>query len=218
MRTFTIVVAAALLLAGPALAERTYLHHWGEADDSILGTFDNCTADVTAEYNRPEHDGYALAVTKTSDVYSGYATAFIACVWGLQPGDQVTAGYWRFDFGGGYPRMRLWAHYNDSLVSDDYRGQDMTVFDGLAYGNNDIGHETGWEYFDYTWTMPADHNGLVIDVVIYGDYEDVLYVDELTLTVPDHAYALVPGVFYDSAGEATPTAPSTWGGVKSLFR
>jgi hypothetical protein len=218
MRTLMIVLVAASLLATPALASRTYEYSWNDGNNTILGTFDNCTADVSNEYNMPLHNGYAVTLTKLNDVDSGYATAFMACVWGLLPGDQVTASYWRYDNRVGYPRLRLWAHYNDGLAESDYRGQDLVINDGLAYGNNSFGTESGWERLEYTWTVPANHTGLVIDVVLYGDYGSVLYVDEMSLTVPDHAYARLPGTYYDASGAATAADPQTWSNVKALFR
>ncbi len=218
MRTLMIVLVAASLLATPALADRTYVYSWDDGDNTILGTFDNCTADLSDVYNMPLHNGYGVALTKTTDVFSGYATAFFACVWNLRVGDQVTASFWRYDMGVGYPRMRLWAHYNNGLIESDYRGQDLEVNDGLAYGNNSFGTESGWERFTYTWTIPANQTGLVIDSVIYGDYGVVMYVDELTVTVPDHAYARVPGTYYDNAGSPTAAASATWSDVKALFQ
>ena len=217
MRTLMTVFLAASLLATPALAERTYEYSWSDGNNTILGTFDNCTADVTTTYNMPLHAGYGLALTKTTDVASGYSTAFLGCVWNLRGGDQVSASFWRYDPTVGYPRMRLWAHYNNGLQDSDYRGQDLMLNDGLAYGNNSFGAEAGWEQFSYTWTIPAGHTGLVIDAVVYGDYGAVMYVDELSLTVPDHAYARVPGTYYDAAGEATAATPTTWSDVKALF-
>jgi len=217
MRTLMIVFVAATLLATPALADRTYQYSWDDGDNTILGSFEDCTATVSSAHNMPLHSGYSVALTKATDVYSGYSTAFFACVWDLQAGDQVTASYWRYDNNVGYPRLRLWAHYNDGLVESDYRGQDLVLNDGLAYGNNSFGAEAGWEQFSYTWTIPAGHTGLVIDAVVYGDYGAVMYVDELSLTVPDHAYARVPGTYYDAAGEATAATPTTWSDVKALF-
>ncbi len=218
MRTLMTVFVAASLLATPALAERTYEYSWDDGDNTILGTFENCTAALSNVYNMPLHAGYGVELTKTTDVNSGFSTAFFACVWGLLPGDEVTASYWRYDSAVGYPRLRLWAHYNDGLAESDYRGQDLLVHDGLAYGNNSFGMEGGWERFEYTWTIPADHNGLVIDAVLYGDYGTVLYVDEMTLTVPDHAFARIPGTYYDASGSATAVEPATWSNVKALFQ
>lgn len=218
MRTLMIVTMAATLLAAPALASRTYEYSWSDGVNTMIGCFDDCTAALDATNNMPLHAGSSLAVTKTTDVVSGYASAFLGCVWNLQPGDQVTASFWRFDNNAGYPRMRLWAHYNDGLNDSDARGQDMVVFNGLAYGNNSFGTETGWEHFTYTWTIPADHTGLVIDAILYGDYGAVIYVDEFTITVPDHACVRVPGTFYDASGIATASEPATWGNVKALFQ
>jgi hypothetical protein len=218
MRTLMIVFVAASLLATPALADRTYEYSWNDDSNTILGTFDNCTADLTVTYNMPLHAGNGVALTKTTDVNAGYSTAFFACVWGLLPGDHVTASYWRYDPYVGYPRMRLWAHFNDGLGESDYRGQDLDLNDGLAYGNNSFGAEAGWEHFEYTWTIPADHTGLVIDAVLYGEYGATLYVDELSLTVPDNAYARVPGTYYDASGTPTASAAATWSNVKALFQ
>lgn len=217
MRTLMIVLVAATLLAAPALADRTYDCAWNDDSSTIIGTFENCTATLSSDINMPLHAGNSVALTKDTDVVSGYSTAFLACVWDLLPGDQVTASFWRYDPLPGYPRMRLWAHYNDGLTDSDYRGQDLLLNDGLAYGNNSFGTESGWEHFTYTWTIPADHTGLVIDAVLYGDYGATLYVDELSLTVPDQVQVRLPGTYYNAQGEATSATQATWSSVKALF-
>jgi hypothetical protein len=220
MRTLMIVFVAVSLLATSAEAlpdSRTYEYSWDDGDNTILGSFEDCTAETSSVYNNPAHAGYGIALTKTTSEDS-YSSAFLACVWALEAGDQVTASYWRLDSTVGYPRLRLWAHYNDGLSDSDYRGQDFEPNDGLAYGNNSFGTENGWEQFTYTWTIPAEHTGLVIDAVLYGVNGATLYVDELALTVPDHAFARMPGTYYDANGQPTAAAPTTWSNVKALFQ
>ena len=218
MRTLMIVLVAASLLATPALADRTYEYCWNDGDNTILGTFDNCTADVTNEYNMPLHAGYGVALTKTTDVDSGYSTAFLACVWGLLPGDQVTASYWRYDNCVGYPRLRLWAHYNDSLVESDYRGQDLDLNDGLAYGNNSFGTESGWERFD----VHLDHPGRPHRP---GDRRGALRrLRRHPVRRRDVAHRAGPRLraparhLLRRQGEATAADPATWSNVKALFQ
>ncbi len=218
MRTLMIVLVAAVLLATPALAERTYDYYWQVDGATFLGSFDNCTGELSSDMNFPMHTGSALKLTKTISVTEGYSTGFLAAVWNLNEGDQVTYSYWRYDAIVGYPRVRLWAHYNDALGAPDNRSHDMLVNDGLAYGNNSFGYESGWEQVSYTWTMPAGHVGLVIDCVIYGDYGSEVYVDDMSITVPDNACVQDPAVYHDEMGSPTAVEAQTWGTVKALFQ
>ena len=215
-RLFMILVLVALL-AAPAAAEQTYTYSWDDPGTTYLGSFDDVEASLTADVNHPLHAGHGLLLTKANTVLDGYGTAFLASIWGLQEGDQVTADFWRYDEATGYPRMRLWAHYNDALGTPDNRSHDMMVNDGLAYGDNSFGAEAGWDNPRWTWTIPAGHNGLVITAAVYGEMYDEMVVDELTVVGPDHAHVQMPDCYYEPGQPPVAAEAATWGGVKALF-
>jgi len=211
------ILALVALLAVPAMAAQTYTYSWDNDGTTFLGSFGAVDASLTADDNYPSSAGYGLLLTKTNNVLAGYGTAFVACIWGLQEGDQISADFMRYDPEPGYPRLRLWAHYNDSLGAPDNRNHDTMVNDGLAYGDNSFGTESGWDNPSFTWTVPAGHTGLVIDAVVYGDMYDEIVVDDLTVTVPDHAHVQMPDCYYEPGQAPVDARTSTWGGVKALF-
>ena len=55
------------------------------------------------------------------------------------------------------------------------------------------------------------HTGLVIEFRTYSSPGDVVWVDELEVTAPDHAVIITPEteVLVD---------PATWSAIKSLYR
>jgi len=218
MRTLMIVTCIVCLLAAPALAEKSYDYQWFTDGATILGNFADCDATLSQTMNRPSSAGYALQVTKTTSASQGYATAFLALVWGLQEGDVVTASFWRHDPEPGYPRLRLWAHYNDALGLPDNRSHDTQVVSGLAYGDMDFGAENGWDNPEWAWTMPAGHSGLVVDVVVYGDPGDTVYLDDLQITIPNHAVIQLPMFFFDENGNPVAAESRSWSGIKALFQ
>ena len=218
MRSLMIATCIVCVLAAPALAEKTYDYKWYTEGATILGTLGGCEAALSAEMNLPTAPGYALQLTKTTPATQGYATAFLACVWGLQEGDVVTASFWRHDPTAGYPRMRLWAHYNDALGQPDNRSHDTQVVNGLAYGDMDFGTEAGWDNPEWTWTVPAGHCGLVIDAVVYGEVGDVMYLDDFNITIPNHAVIQTPMFFFDENGNPVSTDSQSWSEIKTLFR
>ena len=220
MRKSLITLALAALLLAPALAfggTNTYIYDWsGDAD--YLGCFHTfMSADKGPAYNRTGFSaGDGLLLTKNT--IGGYALGFVATVWGLQEGDQVTASVWRYDNMSSMPYFALWAHYNDALMqAADARGQDMSVDDGNCYGDQRLGNQTGWEQYSHTWTVEAGHSGLVIDAQVYGSQGAQMYLDDLVLTVPDHASVRMPNAVYLAGFNPTPTEASTWSNVKGLF-
>ena len=61
----------------------------------------------------PVHGGtYALKCV--DDMPSGTPQGYLAWIRGLQDGDQVTAGFWRYDITpNASPSCRIWGHWND---------------------------------------------------------------------------------------------------------
>lgn len=217
MRKSLIMLVLVALVATPALAERTINFGWtGDADFlGCVGTALTAEADVAYNYDG-QSAGNGLCLTKNS--ISPYANGYIATVWGLEEGDQVTATCWRYDLNTNMPHFALWAHYNDALEeAEDARGQDMSVDDGNMYGDQHIGNG-GWEQYTHTWTIEAGHTGIVIDAQVYGPAGSQLYVDNLQLVIPDHASARTPGAVYASDGSFVAFESSTWTQVKSLFQ
>jgi hypothetical protein len=215
MRKSLIMFALIGLLAIPALAAQTFTYDWdGEAD--YLGCFSSATtAAVDAAYNRDGSAGNGLLLTKT--VAGGNAQSFLAAVWHLQEGDEVTVSVWRYDSLSNMPYFGLWAHYNDALDGENARSQSLHINDGNVIGDNRLGAQNGWEEYTHTWTIGAGHCGLVIDAIISDtNIGGQVMVDDLTVTVPDHASVRLPDAIYAN-GIVTPTTPTSWTSVKSLF-
>ena len=219
MRKFTTLFIVACLLALPAAAAEIYTYDWADGNADYLGCFDlNSVAEVSVAFNRPGSAGSGLKITKAVSG-GGYSLGFLAAVWDLQPGDEVTVSMWRYDNSTAMPYFRLWAHYNNGLSeTEDARGQDMQVNDGDCYGNNSFGLQNGWERFSHTWTVAAGNTGLIIDAVVYGDRNDYMYIDDLAITVPDHASVRLPNAIYPAGGSPTPADASTWSSVKAIFQ
>jgi hypothetical protein len=218
MRKFMYLIIAACLLAVPAMAEQTYTYDWADGAADYLGTFGNAMqAMVSPMYNHPDSDGSGLALQKAFSG-DGYARGFLATVWDLQEGDQVTFSCWRYDSASNLPYFRLWSHYNNELVeADNARGQNMEINDGDCYGNNDFGSQNGWEQFSWTWTVAAGNTGMVIDAIVYGESNATIYVDDIEITVPDQASVRLPNAIYPAGGSPTPTEAHTWSAVKAIF-
>jgi hypothetical protein len=219
MRKFTYLIIAACLMAVPAMAAQTYTYDWADGNADYLGCFDtSLTAVVSGAYNYPVSAGSGLALTKTLS-NDGYAPGFIASVWDLQDGDQVTFSCWRFDNASGLPYFRLWAHYNNMLVeAADARGQDMQVNDGNMQGNNSFGSQIGWEQFSWTWTVADGNTGMIIDACVYGSAGATIWIDDVEITVPDHASVRLPNAVYPAGGSPTPTEATSWSAVKAIFQ
>jgi hypothetical protein len=215
MRKSLITFALIGLLAVPALAAQTFTYDWdGEAD--YLGCFSFATtAEVGVAFNRDGSAGNGLLLTKT--VTGGNAVSFLAAVWHLQEGDEVTVSVWRYDNLPSMPYFGLWAHYNDALNGENARSQSLQLNDGTVTGDNRLGTQNGWEEYSHTWTIGAGHTGLVIDAVISDTNSGgQILIDDLTITVPDHASVRLPDAIYAN-GVVTPNTPTSWTSVKNLF-
>jgi len=219
MRKFTTLFIVACLLALPAAAAEIYTYDWADGNANYLGCFDyDSVADVSVAFNRPGSAGSGLEITKNS-VGGGYSLGFLATVWDLEEGDEVTVSMWRYDNSTAMPYFRLWAHYNNGLSqAEDARGQDMQVNDGNCFGNNNFGLQNGWERFSHTWTVARGNTGMIIDAVVYGDRHDYMYIDDLAITVPDQASVRLPNAIYPAGGSPTPADASTWSSVKAIFQ
>lgn len=217
------ITLAACLLAVPAMAAQTYTYNWLEDDVTFIGTFGTETPDMLASAsvgaNRTGSNGNGLVLTKNNPSVSGYALGFLAAIWDLEAGDEVTVSLWRYDPMSGMPYFRLWAHYNNALADAEFAtGQDMSIHDGNLMGNNSFGVQNGWEQFSYTWTVGAGNTGLVIDAVVYGDLGAVIWIDDIEVTVPDHASVRLPHAVFEAGGPPVAVEVATWSQVKALFQ
>jgi len=204
-----LVIVLSLCLAGVALAETTVNYGWEDGGtvldiypdaDSILAT------NGAAWDGMPVYDGN-FAVELVDNAESGTPQAFIAYLWFLAEGDEVTVGFYRYDdTPDGSPSVRIWGHWNNMLPDDP------TGYDGSAGGNDDYGPGTGWDYTENTWTVPAGMTGLVVDARTYSEAGDTVYLDNLHVSVPDHVYVQIPG--------CSPVAAEhgTWSSLKNLYR
>ncbi len=199
-----------LLLAITAAANPILVPIYGWEDGGIVlgmfGTGDPPIFATNVSDPDPVHwDNAALRLEDNSP--TGTPQAYVAFIWNLQPGDFVMAGFWRFDDSpSASPSCRIWGHWNDSLPGDPEGN------DGSAGGNNDYGLGEGWDYTSWEWEVPAEHTGLVIEVRVYSNPGDIVWIDDIEVLAPEHAYIQFPGT------GPVDVETRTWGEVKSLFR
>ncbi len=223
MRMLLITLAACLLTV-PAMAAQpysTYTYDWEDGIADYLGTFNtDMVAAPNVVANRPGSPGYGLVLTKNRPAtQSPQSNGFMATVWGLQAGDQVTASIWRFDDASALPNLRLTAHYNNELgQSSDVREQNLQLNHGVLPGRTTYGEFAGWEEISHTWTIEPGNTGLVINAVVYGDQDASMIVDDITIIAPANANVRLPNAYFGQ-GQGVPVSDAaTWTAIKSLFR
>ncbi|MEN8008553.1 MAG: hypothetical protein ABFS42_16205 [Candidatus Krumholzibacteriota bacterium] len=210
MKTLLMIVTGLCLGTGLAVAG-THVYGW-EDGGKVLG-FYGTNADETdvmfvSAVGAPDPVFQGSMSLKLEDnMLSGTPQAFLAFVWGLQPNDTVTASFWRYDVTlAAAPSCRLWGHWNDDLPGD-YFG-----YSGSASGQGDYGPGTGWDVTVFDFINADSHTGLVIECRTYSNPGDIVYIDNLEVTIPDHASIMLP-----SAGFVG-TEETSFGSVKALFR
>ncbi len=199
MRSASIVLAALAAAAYSGTATcgwegtETVLALYGTGDPPIIASL------VTT----PVHGG-AQALSLEDNSPTGTPQAYVAWVTGLSDGDEVTAGFWRYDVTPGTtpPSSRIWGHWNDNP-------DDLLAYNGSAGGNNDYGPGTGWDLVEYTWTVAEGHTGLVVEIRTYSEPGDTVFIDDLTVTAPDGTSIWTPENYLSLEG-------CSWGAIKSL--
>jgi len=175
----------------------TVLGLYGDGDPPIIVT------NVTAP--DPVFDG-DRSLRLVDNAESGTPQAFLAYVWGLEDGDHVIAGFWRYDdTPGGSPSCRIWGHWNDELP-DNPDG-----YSGSAGGNSDYGPGTGWDYVEHDWEVVDGHTGLVIEIRIYSNAGDTIWIDNFEVLPPDDCVVQTPEML------VVGTESKTLSDVKALF-
>ena len=201
-----------LLVVGLAAGANatTMIDYGWEDGGTVLGTYPDIDSIIAS--NVPEWEGYPVysgnfSLELVDNAESGTPQAYLAYLWFLQDGDQVTVSFYRYDMTpDGAPSVRIWAHWNDELP-DNPDG-----YNGSAGGNDDYGPGTGWDMTGWTWTVEEGHTGMVIEARTYSEAGDTVYLDDMHIEVPDHVYVQIPGC------SPVATEAQTWSDVKNLYR
>ena len=206
MKLVTAICILALGLAATAGAQTIVDYGWEDAG-TVLGMY---PADGLIATNVAAWDGdpvYAGNFSLKLERVSGSTPqGFVAFIWNLQDGDQVTVGFWRYDdTPDAAPSGRIWGHWNDELPGNP------DGYSGSASGNGDYGPGLGWDYTEWVYTVDGN-TGLVIEARVYSNPGDIIWVDDLHIVAPDNALIQIPGC------SPVSTEEQTWGGVKALFR
>ena len=188
-----------------ASADITVYYGW-EGEETILGMYPEYCVIALID-TEPVHGGsQSLYLERVSE---GTPQAYVAWIVGLSDSDEVTASFWRYDDTPNRaisyhtpPSCRIWAHWNDDPG-------DINGYNGSADGNEDYGPGEGWDETSYTWTVVAGHTGIVIEARVYSNPGDIVWIDDMSITAPDHATIHTPGP------EALEN--STWGDIKAAF-
>lgn len=190
-RLLLMMLALALLCSAASAGTVTYGWEDGATVLSLYG--DGTPPIIVTNVGAPDpvHGGsYSLLLEDNSP--TGTPQAYLAFIVGLQDGDEVTASFWRYDTTpGASPSCRVWAHWNDTFCNID-------GYNGSASGNDDYGPGTGWDETSWTYTVADGHTGLVIECRTYSNPGDSVWIDDMTITAPDHAVIFTPG--YPPAG------------------
>jgi|GEM_PF-456788 len=183
-----VMMMLALVLLSSAASAQTVTYGWedGQTVLSLYGAGDPPIIVANVGAPDPVHGG-ASSLLLEDNCPSGTPQAYLAFIIGLQDGDEVTASFWRYDTTpSGSPSCRIWGHWNDTFC-------DIDGYDGSASGNEDYGPGTGWDETAWTYTVADGHTGLVIECRTYSNPGDSVYIDDMTITAPDHAVIFTPG-------------------------
>ena len=204
MKLMTIMLVLAVAATG-AVAQQTASYGWEDGVGTVFGTYGNVggvanVTDVVYAGNNALY-GYEDPVADTPQLY-------VAWIYGIQVGDEITADFWAYDdTPSASPSARIWGHYTDA---------DYTSYTGSAGGNSAYSDGTGWSNLSHTWTFTSldeDDLGLMVEVRMYSAADAVDYwVDDVTVTAPEHCTIWFPNQ------EPVPNDAANWGQVKALFR
>ena len=187
-----LIIAVGLVLSGAAAQANevcpNLVNYGWENGGTVLGMFGSgdpplVATNVTAP--DPVHSGLrSLRLEDNSP--TGTPEAHVAWVTGLQDGDVVQAGLSRYDTTpGAAPSARIWAHYT---AGGEYAGS--------AGGNSDYGPGEGWDLVSHEWSFDAgaegDRDGLMIDVRVYSNPGDTVWMDDLYVCAPAGATVNMP--------------------------
>lgn len=202
MKLMTCILMIALFATG-AFAQQTVTFGWEDGLSTHLGTFGNVgiTENVSDMANTGSH---SLHITE--DPIGGTPRVFLAWITGLVEGDEVNASFYSYDMTPDTaPSSRIWGHWTLNGEPDAYEGS--------AGGNNTFTSGIGWEEQTYSWVVEAGREALMVHVRLYSaDDAAEFWIDDLTISAPDHCTVTMPNQ------EPVSTSASTLGSVKALFR
>ena len=206
-----LLIALALCGLVAAAGATTVIDYSWEDGGDVLGIYSDpdlpsiFATNVASWDGDPVHSGN-FSLRLEDNELSGTPQAFVALLWNLEDGDEITVGFWRYDVTpDAAPSVRIWGHWND-LLPDDVYG-----YSGSASGELDYGPGTGWDYTSFTFVV-AGNTGLVVEARTYSNPGDTVWIDDLHIEMPDHVYAQIPGC------SPVGVESESWGGVKALFR
>ena len=195
-------------LAFVITCEEEFGYEW-EDFSTVLGLYGAGTPPIIAtNVGAPDPVFSGLRSLRLEDSCpSGTPQAYVAWVRNLKDGDCVRASFWRYDVTPGVaPSCRIWAHWNDT---DSCMG-----YSGSAGGNDDYGPSTGWDRTAWHWVVSGGHTGLIIECRTYSNPGDVVWIDDVRVSLDCLSDAFV--IFPDAGPSAVET--TTWGRVKAMYR
>ena len=218
MKKLLLALAMVCLFASTGWA-LTGTYGWEDCG-TILGMYPANIFSEVSEVTDMYHSGTHSLKLVHALTPTGTSQAYVAWVKGLTAGDVVTGQFYAYDLtSSGNPSARIWAHYASST--------DVLSAYGSASGPVDYsGNPVGWGIVPnipplppYSWTFAATNplaDAMIIEVRTYGYAvgTNTLWIDDVTITAPTR-----PGVsiVFPSPGPSA-VEPSTWGGIKALFR
>ncbi len=210
MKKLLAMVLMLALASGMALAQETYTTDFEDGTSTVLGLYGTGAPPmIVSNVMAPDPVYMGLHSLRLEDNSpSGTPQAFMGWVRGLQNGDVITAGFWRFDDSpGASPSVRIWGHWNDDP-------SDITGYAGSAGGNGEYGDGLGWDWHEWTWTVEGDHTGLIIEARTYSSEGHTSWIDDFTVTIPsrDGIELLMP-----HADEPVATQDATISHIKALY-
>ncbi|MCP4547011.1 MAG: hypothetical protein GY835_11150 [bacterium] len=197
-----------LAFASSAMAQATYYFGWEDGTSTVLGMY-GPDAVIVTNVTAPDPVYMGSHSLKVVDnLEDGTPQAYLAYVTGLEAGDVVTAGFWRYDTtAGGSPSIRIWG--GKTCTYDD-----INSYCGSAGGNGDYGPGEGWDYTEHTWTCDGSYNGIVIQGRTYSNAGDTTWVDELQVTVPTHEGVLL---YFPETDLPVASEDSNFSTIKALY-
>jgi len=121
---------------------------------------------------------------------TGSATAHLAYIASLTPGDTVTMSFW--GKGGGTTTTRIWSHFS---------ANDHTQYDSTAGGAESfVGADGVWGLSEYTVVVPDGKDAIVVEAAVYAtdaSYPSI-WIDDLTVTVTSGSGQVATAPAYSS--------------------